>query len=88
MHRVTLTKIENGAPCSLELLERLARELNVSREWLLGEPETIDELELARERVTAAMGKLAEGFDDFTDAVQALQRRARDAGADLDEVRS
>lgn len=82
IHRVTLTKIENGAPCSLELLERLAAELDVKREWLLGEPEAVDEFELARERMASAMAKIADGFEDFTSAVEALERRAREAAYD------
>lgn len=39
IHRVTLTRIENGAGCSLDTVERLATELGVQREWLLGMPD-------------------------------------------------
>lgn len=39
IHRVTLTRIEGGAGCSLDIVERLATELGVKREWLLGMPD-------------------------------------------------
>jgi transcriptional regulator with XRE-family HTH domain len=79
VHRVTMTKIENRAPVSLETLERLASALGRSREWLLGEPEQIDEFELARE-------KMASALESFSEAVDLLQRRIRDHAGD--EVRA
>jgi transcriptional regulator with XRE-family HTH domain len=73
VHRVTLNKIEAGQRAvSLDTLERLAVRLGRSREWLLGEPETIDEFELARE-------KMANALSEFSSAVDLLQRAARDA---------
>lgn len=74
IHRVTMTKIEGGsARVSLDVLERLSAALGRSREWLLGEPEVIDPFELAREKMTSALA-------EFSDAVDLLQRAARDAG--------
>lgn len=73
LHRVTMTKIEGGnARVSLDVLERLSAALGRSREWLLGEPEVIDPFELARERMTSALS-------DFSEAVDILQRAARNA---------
>lgn len=80
-HRVTIAKLEGttGPACSLELLERLSAALGRSREWLMGEPEQVDEFELARNRMASAMSQIADGFEDFTEAVEALQRRAHEA---------
>lgn len=81
VHRVTMTKIEGGAPVSLETLEALSVELVRSREWLCGEPDQVDEFDLARERIANAMSKIADGFEDFQEAVIVLEERARHAGA-------
>lgn len=73
IHRVTVTRIENGkAPVSLEVLERLSQVLGVSRSWLLGEPEQVDELERARE-------KMARSLAEFSDAVDLLAGRLQTA---------
>jgi transcriptional regulator with XRE-family HTH domain len=70
IHRVTITKIENGqAKVSLEALEKLASALERSREWLLGEPENVDEHELARERIGNAMHQLGEALEDIIDVL-------------------
>lgn len=64
-HRVTVNKIEAGAArVSLGTLERLAAVLTRSREYLLGEPELVDEFELARERLTHAATKIADGLEE------------------------
>jgi transcriptional regulator with XRE-family HTH domain len=74
IHPVTMNRIENGqAKVSLETAEKLCRALGVSREWLQGEPERIDEFELARAKMTNALA-------EFSDAVDLLQRAARAAG--------
>lgn len=75
VHRVTMNKIEGGsARVSLDVLERLAATLGRSREWLLGEPETVDEFELARE-------KMANVLAEFSEAVENLLQRAARASA-------
>lgn len=72
VHRVTIAKIETGqARVSREVLERLVEVLGRSREWLLGEPEQVDEFELARV-------KMASALESFSEAVDLLQRRIRD----------
>jgi len=82
IHRTTLAKIEGGSrSVSLQIVERLAAVLGCSREWLLGEPEQADEFDLARDRIASAMTKMADGFEDFTAAVEALEQRARDVAA-------
>jgi len=76
LHRVTVTRIENGhARVSLEVAERLARELGCTREWIFGEPSSVDDFEQARERVATALSKIGEGFEDFTEAVDELYAR-------------
>src|SRR5690242_15760418 len=76
LHRVTVTRIENGqARVSLDVAERLARELGCTREWLLGEPDNVDEFDQARERVANALSKIGAGFEDFTEAVDELYAR-------------
>jgi transcriptional regulator with XRE-family HTH domain len=80
LHRVTLTKIETGhARVSRETLERLAVELGRSTAWLLGEPEEVDEIELARTKIFAAA-------TDFLEAIQMLERRARGEGTESAHV--
>jgi transcriptional regulator with XRE-family HTH domain len=78
LNRVSVANIERNAQrVSLEVLERLSVALGRSREHLLGEPEQVDEYELARERMATAMSKIGEGFEDFAAAVQVLEDRAR-----------
>lgn len=73
VHPITLNRIENGrSKVSSDLLERMTDLYGCSREWLLGEPEAVDELELAREKMTNALA-------EFSDAVDLLQRRIRTA---------
>lgn len=87
IHRVTMNRIEAGtARVSLDVLERLSVVLGRSREWLLGEPDPIDELALARDRVASALAKIGEGFEDFTGAVDLLYERAR--GVEIVEVQA
>lgn len=77
INRITLNKIENGRTnVSLDLLERIASFYGRSREWMLGEPETIDEIELGRERLAVALTKISEGFEELTIV---LNQRVRDA---------
>lgn len=69
VHRVTLNKIEGGsARVSLDLVERLAAALGRTREHLLGEPETIDQFELARERMANALAEFSVAVDLLKDA--------------------
>lgn len=80
LHRVTMTKIEgSNARVSLDVLERLAAAVGRSREWLLGEPETIDDFELAR-------AKMNHVLEEFSQAVDLLQRAARAAATETDGV--
>lgn len=82
IHRVTMTRIENGdAKVSLELLERLSGLLDKSRPYLLGEPEQIDPLEEARGRIGQALAKVATGMDELADVVETLNQRAAEAAA-------
>lgn len=79
-NRVTVNKIEAGAArVSRETLERLSVVLGRSTEWLLGEPEQVDEFEIARERLASAAGKIADGFQEVG-LVLDLVKRAREAG--------
>src|SRR4051812_5811641 len=80
VNRVTLNKIENGrANVSLELLERMTKLYDRSREWLLGEPEQVDPLELGRERLASALSKINDGFEDLTNLVDTLNGAAKQA---------
>lgn len=84
VNRVTLNKIENGrANVSLELLERMTSLYGKSREWLLGEPEQVDAIELGRERLATALAKINAGFEDLTDLVDTLNREAREAAVEV-----
>lgn len=84
VNRVTLNKIENGrANVSLDLLERMTLLYDRSREWLLGEPETVDAIEAGREKLATALAKINDGFEDLHDLVSTLNERARDASAPL-----
>lgn len=81
INRVTLARIEGGvAPVSLELLERLSRELGRSREWLLGEPDVIDEFERARALMASSLTSFSEALDLLNarlgDAAPAAEREA------------
>lgn len=79
VHRVTLTKIENGdARVSLDLLERIVAKTGQSREWFLGAPEQVDPVEESRLQVGAALAKIAAGFEELTDV---LGDRVREAAA-------
>lgn len=79
VHRITVTKIENGsAKVSLDLLERMSGRYGRSREWLLGEPESVDELELGRERIALALAKIGEGFEELTSVLNARAREERE----------
>lgn len=81
VHPVTLNRIENGkAKVSRDLLDRMVDLYGRSREFLLGEPETIDEFELARERMAIALSQMAGVFEDFSAAVKVLEERAARAG--------
>jgi transcriptional regulator with XRE-family HTH domain len=83
VHQITLNRVENGkSPGSADLLDRMVELYGVTREWLLGEPEQVDEYELARERMATAMSKIGDGFEDFASAVALLEERARHAGGD------
>ncbi len=80
IHVVTLNRIENGkAPVSLDLLERLAAFTGRSKEWLLGEAELLDPVLANRERISKALGKIAEGFEELG-LVDVLNNQARLAG--------
>lgn len=73
IHRVTLTRIENGtAPVSLELLEKLTSALGCSRAWLLGEPESTGPMD----QLADALAKINAGFVDLADLVETLNGRA------------
>jgi transcriptional regulator with XRE-family HTH domain len=79
VNRITLNRIENGhAKVSLELLERMAGRYGRSREWLQGEPEHVDELELGRARLAVALAKISEGFEELTGVLNDRAREARD----------
>jgi transcriptional regulator with XRE-family HTH domain len=77
VNRVTLNKIENGrANVSLDLLERMSVLYGCSREWLQGEPEKLDEVELGRERFSNALATMAEGMEQLIAALDPLLRLA------------
>lgn len=79
VHPVTMNRIENNkAKVSLETLELLCEQLSRSREHLMGLPEEIDELNSARDRVAKALSKLADGYADFGEAVEALNDRVKE----------
>lgn len=91
INRVTLNKIENGhANVSLELLERMARLYACSREWLIGEPEAVDEVEIDRERIANALSSIRDGFEALDAVLAGRLREAADAarGTDRDGVRA
>lgn len=82
VHRVTMTKIENGdANVSLDLLERLSSVLGQSREHLLGEAESVDQVEAAKAQIADALGKVGDGLEELVDVVEELNERAASAGA-------
>lgn len=82
VHPVTLNRIENNkTKVSLETLEKLADALGRSREHLMGVPEEVDELVAAREQVAHALSKIADGYEDFGNAVETLNQRIRDLAA-------
>lgn len=85
LNRVSIANIERNAQrVSLDVLERLSAALGRSREHLLGEPEQVDEFELARERLASAAAKIADGLEE-AGLVLDLVRRAREA-ADADTL--
>jgi transcriptional regulator with XRE-family HTH domain len=87
VNRVTLNKIENGrANVSLELLEAMAEMYGCSREYLLGQPEEVDAIELGRERLAVALAKINDGFEDLTSLVDTLNAQARDAVSSVEPV--
>lgn len=87
VHRVTIANIENNrARVSLDLLETLCRVLNRSREHLLGEAETVDEIVLAREQFAEAMHKMEQGFAELGDLVATLTDRVREKADEQREV--
>lgn len=89
VNRVTMNKVENGrANVSLEFLERLSELTGRSREWLLGEPEQVDAIELGREQLAAAFAKISAGFETLNDLVATLNDRAREAAPSLEKVGS
>lgn len=72
IHPVTMNRIENdNANVSLEMAERLADALCVTREWLQGED---DPYELARV-------KMGQALEDFNAAVNLLKDAATKAAA-------
>ncbi len=80
LHPVTLNRIENGkARVSLETLERIAALTGRTREWLLGEPETIDPLEAGRGRLANALAQISAGFEELNDVLAQQVRAAREA---------
>jgi transcriptional regulator with XRE-family HTH domain len=83
IHPVTLNRIENNkTKVSLETLEGLCEHLGRTREWLMGVPEEVDELEAAREQMATALSKIAEGYEDFGAAVEALNARIREVSGE------
>lgn len=71
LHPVTLNRIENNKTnVSLELAERLANALGVTREWLQGAD---DPYELARV-------KMGQALADFNEAVDLLKNAAAATG--------
>lgn len=75
--RVTLNRIENGKQrASLQTLEALARELDRSRDWLLGQPENVDPVEQERDRIAAGLALIAASLDGISDITDVLQARA------------
>jgi transcriptional regulator with XRE-family HTH domain len=80
LNRVTVAKIEgNKQRVSLEVLERLTVALGRSREYLLGEPEQVDEFEIARARLARATTMIVDGFEE-AGLVLDLVKRVREAG--------
>lgn len=87
VHRVTLTKIESrGTNVSLDLLERLSKQLGRSREYLLGEPEVIDDLEVAKARIAVALVKVGDGLGELADLVETLTNVAHTVAAAAKEL--
>lgn len=80
LHLVTMNRIENNkARVSLHVLERIADLTGRSREYLLGEPEHVDEVDAAREMFAQALEQMQGGFEDFNAAVDLLTNRVKDA---------
>lgn len=80
IHAVTLNRIEAGsARVSLELLERMCVLYGCTRAYLLGEPELVDELEAARERIAGALTKVGSGLEELAGLVETLNDRAADS---------
>lgn len=82
VHRVTITKIENGdANVSLDLLERLAGILDCTREHLLGAAEPIDPVEASRAKLADGLEEVADGFEKLSEVVDELTHEAQLAKA-------
>lgn len=82
VHRVTIANIENGrARVSLEMLERLAGALHLTRARILGEPEPVDPVEQAREEITAAIGEFGQSLTRLANLVDALNGSLHDTVA-------
>jgi transcriptional regulator with XRE-family HTH domain len=84
VNRVTLNKIENGkANVSLDLLERMAGEYGRSRDWLLGKDD-VDPVAANRDRISKALQKIAEGFEEL-DLVNVLNAQASLAASETEQ---
>lgn len=82
LHPVTMNRIENNkARVSLGTLERISELTGRSREYLLGEDEETDVVELARARFARGLEGMRAGFEEFNAAVELLTDQARGAGA-------
>lgn len=90
VHNVTLNRVENGNQrVSIDLLERMVELYGRSREWLLGEPEQVDEFELARERLQNAAVKIADGLEEASLVLDLMREvRTTHETAGRDSVRS
>lgn len=79
IHPVTLNRIENGkSKVSLDLLDKIADLTGKTREHLLGEPENVDEVELARERVSNALAQMSLALADIVDVLYGRAAEAKD----------
>lgn len=74
IHPVTLNRIENGkARASLEVIERMCELYDVSREYLLGQPEEIDPVEAVKEEMSEALADIARGFTRIAAAEKQIE---------------
>lgn len=80
LHPVTMNRVENNKTrVSLSVVEKIATLTGRTREYLLGEVEQVDGVEMARGMFAHALEQMQDGFEDFNAAIDLLTARAKDA---------